>query len=164
MRNFLRRISAAALCVLTLAATALFSHGAAATEAAQAPFAEPAPELNLPRSEAALSMMNYLESDPELMALMEQSIAAAAKINPDPATNPVRSVDELYDFIDWAVTCMPWNVLTDASYPTLYGHIDQGVCYFWFLIDQPLPALEGKGYYYPTLQYHEPIATWCKEY
>lgn len=33
MRNFLRRISAAALCVLTLAATALFSHGAAATEA-----------------------------------------------------------------------------------------------------------------------------------
>ncbi|MBR3585676.1 MAG: phosphatidylserine decarboxylase [Oscillospiraceae bacterium] len=127
-------------------------------------FAEPAPELNLPRSEAALSMMHYLESDPELMELMEQSIAAAAEINPDPATNPVRSVEELYDFIDWAVTCMPWNVLTDASYPTLYGHIDQGVCYFWFLVDQPLPALEGKGYYYPTLQYHEPIATWCKEY
>ena len=127
-------------------------------------FAEPAQELNLPRSEAALSMMDCLESDPELMALMEQSIAAAAEINPDPATNPVRSVEELYDFIDWAVTCMPWNVLTDASYPTLYGRIDQGVCYFWFLVDQPLPALEGKGYYYPTLQYHEPIASWCKEY
>ena len=131
---------------------------------ASAGFAEAAPELDLPRSEAALSMMHYLESDPELMELMEQSIAAAAEINPDPSTNPVRSVEELYDFIDWAVTCMPWNVLTDASYPTLYGHIDQGVCYFWFLVDQPLPALEGKGYYYPTLQYHEPIATWCKEY
>ncbi len=73
-------------------------------------------------------------------------------------------MEELYDFIDWAVTCMPWNVLTDASYPTLYGHIDQSVCYFWFLVDQPLPELEGKGYYYPTLQYHEPIASWCKEY
>ncbi len=108
-------------------------------------------------------MMNYLESDPELMALMEQSIAAA-KINPDPATNPVRSVEELYDFIDWAVTYMPWNVLTDASYLSFYDHIGQGVCYFWFLVDQPLPALEGKGYYYPALQYHEPIATWCKEY
>ena len=127
-------------------------------------FAEPAPKLDLPRSEAALSMMNYLESDPELMKMMEQSIAAAAEINPDPATNPVRSVDELYDFIDWAVTCMPWNVLTDASYPTLYDHIDQSIDYIWFLIDQPLPELEGKGYYYPTLQYHEPIATWCKEY
>ena len=127
-------------------------------------FAETAPELNLPRSEAALTMMNYLESDPELMAMMEKSIAAAAAINPDPSTNPVQSVDQLYDFIDWAVTCMPWNVLTDASYPALYDHIDQGVCYFWFLVDQPLPELEGKGYYYPSLQYHEPISGWCRQY
>ena len=131
---------------------------------AAAGFAEPVPEVELPRAEATLSMMNYLESDPELMAMMEKSIAAAAEINPDRATNPVQSVEELYDYIDWAVTCMPWNVLTDAEYPSLYGHIDQGVCYFWFLVDQPLPELEGKGYYYPSLQYHEPIASWCKEY
>ena len=131
---------------------------------AAAGFAEPVPEVDLPRAEATLSMMNYLESDPELMAMMEKSIAAAAEINPDRATNPVQSVEELYDYIDWAVTCMPWNVLTDAEYPSLYGHIDQGVCYFWFLVDQPLPELEGKGYYYPSLQYHEPIASWCKEY
>ena len=131
---------------------------------AAAGFAEPIPEVDLPRAEATLSMMNYLESDPELMAMMEKSIAAAAEINPDRATNPVQSVEELYDYIDWAVTCMPWNVLTDAEYPSLYGHIDQGVCYFWFLVDQPLPELEGKGYYYPSLQYHEPIASWCKEY
>ncbi len=131
---------------------------------AAAGFAEPVPEVDLPRAEATLSMMNYLESDPELMAMMEKSIAAAAEINPDRATNPVQSVEELYDYIDWAVTCMPWNVLTDAEYPSLYGHIDQSVCYFWFLVDQPLPELEGKGYYYPSLQYHEPIASWCKEY
>ena len=131
---------------------------------AAAGFAEPVPEVELPRAEATLSMMNYLESDPELMAMMEKSIAAAAEINPDRATNPVQSVEELYDYIDWAVTCMPWNVLSDAEYPSLYGHIDQGVCYFWFLVDQPLPELEGKGYYYPSLQYHEPIASWCKEY
>ncbi len=126
--------------------------------------AEPAPEIVLPRSEAALSMMNMLESDPGLMALMEKSISAAAKINPDPDTNPVQSVEDLYEFIDWAVTCMPWNVLSDAKYPTLYDHIDQGVDYFWFVVDQPLPELEGKGYYYPTLQYHEPIASWCRKY
>ena len=132
--------------------------------AALAVQAEPAPEPELPRSEAALAMMEYLEADPELMALMEKSIAAAAEINPDPDTNPVQSVEELYDFLDWAVTCMPWNVLTDVSYPALYDHIDQSVDYIWFLLDQPLPELEGKGYYYPTLQYHEPIATWCREY
>ena len=126
--------------------------------------AEPAAVPELPRSEASLAMMEYLEADPELMALMEKSIAAAAEVNPDPNTNPVRSVEELYDFLDWAVTCMPWNVLTDISYPTLYDHIDQSIDYIWFLLDQPLQELEGKGYYYPTLQYHEPIATWCKEY
>ena len=127
-------------------------------------YAEPAGEPDFSRSEATLSMMEYLESDSELMALMEKSIAAAAEINPDPDTNPVQSVEELYNFIDWAVTCVPWNVLTDVQYPTLYDHIDQSVDYIWFLLDQPLEELKGKGYYYPTLQYHEPIATWCKEY
>lgn len=126
--------------------------------------AEPAPVIELPRSEAARDMMAYLEDDPELMAMMEKSIASAAAANPDPDTNPVRSVEELYDFIDWAVTCMPWNVLTKDPHPAIYDRIDQSVDYIWFLLDQPLAELEGKGYYYPTLQYHEPIATWCKTY
>ena len=37
--------------------------------AALAVQAEPAPEPELPRSEAALAMMEYLEADPELMAV-----------------------------------------------------------------------------------------------
>ena len=126
--------------------------------------AEPAPAPELPRSEASLAMMEYLEADPELMALMEKSLASAAQVNPDPDTNPVRSVDELYDFLDWATICMPWNVLTDVSYPTLYESIDQSIDYIWFLLDQPLEELEGKGYYYPVLEYHEPIATWLRDY
>ena len=126
--------------------------------------AEPVPVPDLPRSEAALAMMEYLEADPELMALMEKSIASAAQVNPDLNTNPVRSVDELYDFLDWATICMPWNVLTDVSYPTLYESIDQSIDYIWFLLDQPLEELEDKGYYYPVLEYHEPIATWLRDY
>ena len=140
------------LLALLLALTLLAAH------------AEPAPALELPRSEAALAMMEYLEADPSLMALMEKSIASAARINPDLNTNPVRSVDELYDFLDWATTCMPWNVLTDVSYPTLYESIDQSIDYIWFLLDQPLEELEDKGYYYPVLEYHEPIATWLRDY
>jgi len=122
------------------------------------------PKTNLPHSQATLSMMKYLNEDPELMKLMEKSIARAREVNPDLNTNPIQSVDELYTFLDWAVTCMPWNVLSDASYPTLYGHIDQSVDYFWFIVDQPLEELENRGYYYPSLQYHEPIATWCRDY
>ena len=125
---------------------------------------ETAASAALPVSEASLAMRGYLEADPELMALMEQSLAKAAAVNPDPNTNPVRTVEEFYRLIDWAVTCMPWNVLTDAEYPTLYNSIDQSIDYIWFLLDQPLDALEGRGYYYPTLQYHEPIASWWREY
>ena len=126
--------------------------------------AETAASVQLPVSKASQEMRGYLEADPELMALMEQSLAKAAEINPDPNTNPVRTVEELYRLIDWAVTCMPWNVLTDTEYPTLYNSIDQSIDYIWYLLDQPLDALEGRGYYYPTLQYHEPITSWLRTY
>lgn len=125
---------------------------------------EAALQPELKHSDARLSMEAYLEADPELMALMEKSIAKAQEINPDPETNPVRNVEELYELIDWLTVCMPWNVLTDGMYPTLYQSIDQSIDYIWFLMDQPLEELKGKGYYYPTLQYHEPIATWFREY
>lgn len=118
----------------------------------------------LPRSQASLDLQNMLEADPELMAMMEKSIAMAADINPDRNTNPVQSVEDFYDYIDWAVTCMPWTLLDDEEHPTLYSSIDQSVCYIWFLLDQPLEELKDCGYYYPTLQYHEPVAGWLKEY
>ena len=113
---------------------------------------------------ASQAMRNYLEHDPALMALMEKSIAMAQEINPDINTNPVRSVEDLYEFIDMSVKGLPWNLLANVEYPTLYNYIDQCIDYIWFLMDQPLDELKGKGYYYPTLQYHEPIATWFRDY
>lgn len=113
---------------------------------------------------ASQAMRNYLEHDPALMALMEKSIAMAQEINPDINTNPVRSVEDLYEFIDMSVKGLPWNLLANVEYPTLYNYIDQCIDYIWFLMDQPLVELQGKGYYYPTLQYHEPIATWFRDY
>ena len=113
---------------------------------------------------ASQAMRNYLEHDPALKALMEKSIARAHEINPDINTNPVRSVEDLYEFIDMSVKGLPWNLLANVEYPTLYNYIDQCIDYIWFLMDQPLVELQGKGYYYPTLQYHEPIATWFRDY
>ena len=127
-------------------------------------FAEPAFLAEMQNSEASVALREYLEGDPELMELMEKSIAKAHEVNPDSNTNPVENVEELYGFIDWAITCMPWNVLTDVEYPTLYESIDQSIDYIWFLLDQPLEELEDKGYYYPVLEYHEPIASWLRAY
>ena len=90
-------------------------------------FAEPVPEPDLPRSEAALSMMNCLESDPELMALMEKSIAAAAQINPDPDTNPVSDLESYYAFLDRCYLGLPWEIHPSGKYSSLYDQIDQGM-------------------------------------
>ena len=122
------------------------------------------PKVEIARSEASLKLQKYLEEDSKLMAMMEKSISKAYSINSDPNTNPVSNVNELYSFIDWNVTSLPFKVLSSEHHPTIYDQVDQGVDYVWFLFDQPLEELEGKGYYYPTLQYHEPIASWCYDY
>lgn len=121
-------------------------------------------KVEMKRSEASMKLQKYLEEDPKLMAMMEKSINKAYEINSDPNTNPVSNINELYNFIDWNVTSLPYKVLSNAGHPAIYDQIDQSVDYIWFLLDQPLEELEGKGYYYPTLQYHEPIASWCYDY
>ena len=105
-----------------------------------------------------------MEENPEVKALVEESIAIAGVINPDRKTNPVTNLKEYYDFLDWSAVCMPWNILKDQEEVSIYKQIDQSLDYFYYLLDQPLPELAGKGLYYPCLEYYEPIASWCKEY
>ena len=149
---------------LALAIALPLSSCAAPPASAPAPASQESGQAQAAHSKARTDLEDMLSRDPSLRTLLEKSIAAAHKVNPSHDTNPVDSVDALLDYVDWLCTCMPWNVLRDASYPTLYDSIDQSVDYIWFIFDQPLEELEGKGYYYPTLQYHEPISSWLKEY
>ena len=110
------------------------------------------------------AFINMMDSDPALKAMMEESIRKAAAINPDSATNPCLTLDSMYEFMDWSAACMPWAVLKDKAYSSLYDCLDQGVDYIWFVFDQPLDELRDKGYFYPSLQYHEPVASWLKNY
>ena len=68
------------------------------------------------------------------------SIRLAAVNNPDPETNPVQSLEDYYDFLDWSATCMPWNILDGQDTSDLYSSIDQSLDYFYYLLDQPLHA------------------------
>lgn len=115
------------------------------------------------RAQITQDFMKLME-DEELKALMEESIALAAAVNPDRTTNPVQSLDEYYDFLDWSATCLPWNILDTGDTSSIYSCIDQSLDYWYFLLDQALPELAGKGYYYPCLEFHEPIASWVKQY
>lgn len=107
---------------------------------------------------------NMVESDPQLKAMVIKSIAKAKAINPDPATNPGQSLEDYYKFIDWSEKCMPFEIVKEPTGSSLYNRIDQGVCYCYFVFDQPLDELKGKGYYYNSLQYHEPIRSWLINY
>ena len=116
------------------------------------------------RKQVTKDFISLLEGDEELKSLMEKSIELAKKTNPDRKTNPVQSLDEYYDFLDWTATCLPWDILEGQDVSNLYSCIDQSLDYFYYLLDQPLPELAGKGLYYPCLEYFEPITAWCKKY
>ena len=97
-------------------------------------------------------LISLVEHNAELKSLLEKSIAKAAEINPDRTTNPAQTLEEYYFFLDWAATALPWQIAPFVSeYSTLYDQIDQSLNYFYFLVDQPLEELEGRGYYNNTL-------------
>lgn len=112
-----------------------------------------------PITEQFISLMQ----DAELKSLMQKAIDKAKYKNSDPVTNPAQNLEELYDFIDWACKCLPWNVL-NKKYSSLYLDINQSINFFWFLFGQRLDELKDKGYYQPTLEYHEPIASWIRDF
>ena len=109
-----------------------------------------------------LQFMEFMK-DPELRSLVQESIDLSRGQNPDKLTNPAQTLEELYDFLDWSVKCLPWDALSD-TYPSLFLDINQSINYFWFLFGQELDGLKDKGYYLPTLEYHEPIASWIRDY
>ncbi len=120
------------------------------------------------RAPSTQALIDICETNSEVRYLLSKSIAQAAAINPDRSYNPVQSLEEFYDFIDFNVIRLPWDVMPKLS-PTdygksLYGRTDQGVGYFWFLVDQPLDELRDRGFYYPTVEYVEPFASWLTAY
>ncbi len=117
----------------------------------------PAQGRHEPITEQLITMVEY---NAEIKSMLIHSIDLARKVNPDKVTNPAQNLEEYYNFIDWAAKAMPWSILPDIPFSSLYDQIDQSLDYFYFINDQPLPELKGKGYYNNSLQYHEPYRTW----
>lgn len=107
-----------------------------------------------------LQLITMMDHNAQLKTLLVDSIESAKKINPDRLTNPAQSLEEYYAFIDWAIKAMPWSILQNLPYSSLYDQIDQSLDYFYYINDQPLAALKSQGYYNNSLQYHEPYRTW----
>ena len=54
-------------------------------------------------------LIAILDANPDVKALLQKSIDAAKKINPDKKTNPAQTLEEYFDYVDWAAKALPWN-------------------------------------------------------
>lgn len=115
-------------------------------------------------SSKTLELINIVNSNPEIKSMLLASIEKAKQINPDKKTNPAQNLEEYYEFVSWCENAMPWQFLEVDYANTLYDKIDQSLCYFFFINDQPLDELEGKGYFNNSLQYHEPYKSWLTSF
>ncbi len=112
-----------------------------------------------------VALINILNENPDVKTLLEKSIEEAKKINPDPNTNPVQTLEQYYEYIDWAAEAMPYNISRNLpSSLELYEQIDQSLNYFYFINDRPLEELDGKGLYNNSLQYAEPYRQWLIDF
>ncbi len=109
-------------------------------------------------------LIQIVKNNPKIESLLTEAISKAKEINPDTATNPVQNLEDFYQFISWAETAMPWDLIRHTDHATLYNRIDQSLAYLFFITDIPLPELEGKGYYNNSLQYEEPFCSWLTSF
>ena len=111
-----------------------------------------------------LQLKTLIENNPEIGELLEESIAKAKEANPDPATNPVQSLDDYYAYIDRASQSLPFNMWDISTELSMRDQMLQGICYHYFLVSHPLPELENKGLFSNSLQYYEPFASWMRDF
>lgn len=116
------------------------------------------------RQDPISAIKQLLESDADIRRLVEQSLTQAAACNPHKRTNPVRTLDEWFAYMERFLHCMPWQAMDIGENASFFRRIDQNIGYFYFLLDQPLEALRDKGYIYPSLQYEPRIAAWLEDY
>ena len=111
-------------------------------------------------------LINILKEHPELESMLLRSIEMAKEINPDKKTNPAQSLEEYFAYLNWTIKAMPWNALprVEQSFPFLFDAVDQSLNYFYWILDQPLPELEGKGLYFNSLQYVPELQPWLVRY
>jgi len=108
-------------------------------------------------------LISLLDDDPSLKAMLETSLRKAKKINPNLETNPAQNLEDYYDFIDEAVELIPQVVLNHPK-NLIREQILQSICYFYFLVNQPLVELEGKDLFNNTIQYYTPFSNWLREF
>lgn len=113
---------------------------------------------------ATIELKRLVASDPEFKRLLVAAIERSKQINPDPITNPAQSLEQYYEFISWAERALPGDLAKVRPQATLYERLDQSLGYLYYICDQPLDELKGRGHFNNSLQYVEPFASWNRSF
>lgn len=111
----------------------------------------------------AEKLKELIRDNPAIGELLAESIRVGRTVNPDPEKNPVHDLETFCDYLDWTECPLPWEKMKFAQSGELTETIDQAMAYFYFLLDQPLPGLEGRGLFRPCLVYAEEMRNWVNE-
>ncbi len=111
-----------------------------------------------------LQLIALIDNNPEIGEMLEASIAKALEVNPDTIMNPAQNLEDYYAFIDRVSRSLPQNMLECGSELSVREQMLQGICYYYFLVSQPLDDLEGVGHFSNSLQYYEPFASWLRDF
>lgn len=103
------------------------------------------------------------ENHPEIRTMLDKSLEKAKSLNPCPITNPAQNWEDYLDYIDTAHRLIPQQII-DVPAVLIRDQILQSICYFYFLVDQPLAELEGKGYFNNSIQYYPPFSDWLHKF
>jgi len=117
-----------------------------------------------PDGPATLELKRLVATNPELKRFLIASIERAKLINPDRLTNPAQTLEQFFEFVAWTERAIPSRLLSARPDATLYQRMDQSLCYLFFIVDQPLRELEGRGYFNNSLQYAEPYSSWLRTF
>ena len=115
-------------------------------------------------SPSTAELKRLVAADPAFKRLLIASIERAKQINPDPVTNPAQSLEQYYEFISWAERALPGDLAKVKPDATLYQRLDQSLGYPYYICDQPLDELQGRGLFNNSLQYVEPFASWNRAF
>jgi len=90
----------------------------------------------------SIKLIELLEDEPIIKEMLIQSIEKAKKQNPDKITNPAQDYESYLEYIDEASKLFPQQILDEPS-NLIREQVLQSLCYFYFLVDQPLPELDS---------------------
>jgi len=116
-----------------------------------------------PHKPITRDLINLVEKNPDIKKMLTKSLAEAKKINPDPLTNPAQNLKDYYTYIDQAVELIPQQILNNPK-SLIRDQILQSICYFYFLVDQPIPELKGKGLFKNSIQYEPRFSAWALKF